>query len=110
MVVNSCKGSGNILYFQIFVPNLSNYAVFPILMPPISSFIKRINTLLDKVRVLGCQFLGIIACNDAEKGEIALDVLAPMVLNQAETQDVVKLCLRLGQLYMGHDMGFSLLV
>ena len=65
-------------------------------MPPISSFIKRINTLLDKVRVLGCQFLGIITCNDAEEGKIALDVLAPMVLNQAETQDVVKLCLRLG--------------
>jgi hypothetical protein len=65
-------------------------------MPPISGFIKRINTFLDKVRVLGCQFFCVVACNDTEKGEIALDVLAPMVLNQAETQDVVKLCLRLG--------------
>ena len=29
----------NIPYFQNFAPNLSNYVVFPILMPPISGII-----------------------------------------------------------------------
>ena len=55
----TCKSSGNILYFQIFAPNLSNYAVFPILMPTISGIKEGINTFLDKVWVLvSCTEIG----------------------------------------------------
>ena len=46
-------------------------------MPPINSIIKGKNTLFDKVRVFGAKFFGVVACNDAEEGQIALDVFAP---------------------------------
>ena len=65
-------------------------------MPPTGGITKSINTLADEVRVLGRQFFCVEACNDAKEGEIALDVLTPMVLPQAEAKDVVKLGLRLG--------------
>ena len=65
-------------------------------MPPINSIIKGKNTLFDKVRVFGAKFFGVVACNDAEEGQIALDVFAPFVLAQAEAEDLVKLRLRLG--------------
>ena len=65
-------------------------------MPPINSIIKGKNTLFDKVRVFGAKFFGVVACNDAEEGKIALDVFAPFVLAQAEAEDLVKLGLRFG--------------
>ena len=65
-------------------------------MPPIDSIIEGKNTLFDKVRVFGAKFFGVVACNDAEEGQIALDVFAPFVLTQAEAKDLIKLCLRLG--------------
>ena len=65
-------------------------------MPPTGGITKSINTLADEVWLFGCQFFSVEACNDAEEGEVALDVFAPMVLPQAEAKDVVKLGLRLG--------------
>ena len=41
---------------------------------------------------------------------VSLDVIAPMVFSQAETKDIVKLSLRLGQLHMYHQMRLSLLM
>jgi len=65
-------------------------------MPPTGGIAEGVNSFTDEVRVLGCQFFSVEACNDAEEGEITLDVLTPMVLPQAEAKDVVKLGLRLG--------------
>ena len=65
-------------------------------MPPTGGITKSINTLADEVWVLGRQFFSVEACNDAEEGEVTLDVFTPMVLPQAEAKDVVKLGLRLG--------------
>ena len=69
-----------------------------------------IDSLTDKVGVFGGEFGSVKACNDADKSEIALDVVAPMVLAQAKTEDVVKLCFIAGQLDVGHHMGLRLLV
>ena len=65
-------------------------------MPPAGGIAEGINSFTDEVWGLGCQFFSVEACNDAEEGEIALDVFTPMVLPQAEAKDVVKLGLRLG--------------
>ena len=65
-------------------------------MPPAGGIAEGINSFTDEVRVLGCQFFSVEACNDAEEGEVALDVLTPMVLPQAPAKDVVKLGLILG--------------
>ena len=65
-------------------------------MPPAGGIAEGVNSFTDEVRVLGRQFFCVEACNDAKEGEIALDVLTPMVLPQAEAKDVVKLCLSLG--------------
>ena len=65
-------------------------------MPPAGGIAEGINSFTDEVRILGCQFFCVEACNDAKEGEITLDVFAPMVLPQAPAKDVVKLGLRLG--------------
>ena len=41
-------------------------------MPPAGDITKGINSFTDEVRVLGCQFFCIEACNNAEEGEITL--------------------------------------
>ena len=65
-------------------------------MPPAGGIAEGINSFTDEVRVLGCQFFCVEACDDAEEGEISLNVFTPMVLAQTPTKDVIKLCLRLG--------------
>ena len=50
----------------------------------------------DKVRVLRSDFFCIKACDNAEEGQITLDVFALFVLTQAEAKDLIKLGLRLG--------------
>ena len=67
-----------------------------ILIPPASSIAEGIDALTDEIWVLRGEFCGIEACNDAEEGEITLNVLTPMVLAKAPAKDVVKLSLRLG--------------
>ena len=49
---------------------------------------KGINPLADKVGVLWSEFGGIEACNDADECRVAFDVVAPMVLAQAEAKDM----------------------
>jgi hypothetical protein len=66
-----------------------------ILIPPVNGIVEGIDALTDEVWILGGEFCGIKACNDAEEGEITLNVLAPMVLAKAPAKDVVKLSLRL---------------
>ena len=70
--------------------------MFSILMPPIDRIVKGKDTLFDEVRILGGEFLWIKACNDTKEGKNALDVFAPFVLIQAEAEDLIKLCFRLG--------------
>ena len=41
--------------------------LFSILIPPASGIAERINTFTDEVGVLGGEFGGIKACNDAEE-------------------------------------------
>ena len=67
-----------------------------ILIPPASGIAEGIDTFTDEVGVLGGEFGGIEACNDAEERQITFDVLTPMVLTQAPAKDVVKLSLSLG--------------
>ena len=50
-----------------------------------------IDPLADKVGVLGGEFGSVEACNDADERRVALDVVAPMILAQAEAEDVIKL-------------------
>ena len=53
-------------------------------MPPINGIIEGINTLTDEVWVLGSQFCGIEASNDTNEGEVASNIVTPMVLAQAQ--------------------------
>ena len=80
---------------------------FSVFIPPISGIIEGEGTFFYEIRILGCEFFCIlamasvpggraVACNDAEEGQIALDVFAPSVLTQAEAKDLIKLCFRLG--------------
>jgi len=69
-----------------------------------------IDSLANKVGVLGCEFGRIEAGNDADESRITLNVVAPMVLAQAEAENVVKLCLVAGQLDVSHNVGLCLLV
>ena len=62
-----------------------------VLIPPSGGGMECIDSLADKVWVLGSQFGGIEAGNNADECKITLDVVAPMVLAQAEAKDVVKL-------------------
>ena len=68
-----------------------------------------IDPLADKVGVLGGEFGSVEAGNDADESGVALDIVAPMVLAQAETEDVVKLCFGAGQLDVDNHMGLCLL-
>ena len=70
-------------------------ALLTILIPPINGIVEGIDALFDEVRVLGSQFCGVKACNDADKGEVASNIVASMVLTQTPAEDMVKLCLRL---------------
>ena len=58
-----------------------------------------IDPLADKVGVLGGEFGSVEACNDADERRVALDVVAPMILAQAEAEDVIKLRFGAGQSY-----------
>ena len=49
-------------------------------MPPLYGSMEGIDSLADKVGVLGCQFSGIKACNDADESRVSFDVVAPMIL------------------------------
>ena len=69
-----------------------------------------IYTFADEVGVLGGEFGSIEACNDADESEITLDVVAPMVLAQAEAEYVVKLRFGAGQLNVSHHVWLRLLV
>ena len=79
-------------------------------MPPIYRIIKRHDSFLDKVRILGCELFRVVASNDTEEGKVTFDILAPMVLKDTKTEDAVELSLCLGLLYMDYDMWLSLLV
>ena len=70
--------------------------LFSVLMPPSSGITESVDSFSDKVRILGGEFFCIKACDDAEEGQIALDIFAPFVLTQAEAKDLIKLCFRLG--------------
>ena len=69
-----------------------------------------IDSLADKVWVLGGEFSGVEACNDADERRVTLDVVAPMIFAQTEAEDVIKLRFGAGQLDMCHHMGLRLLV
>ena len=69
-----------------------------------------IDPFANKVWVLGGEFSGIETCNDADESGVILDVVAPMVLAQTETEDIVKLCFGAGQLDVSHHMGLRPLV
>ena len=69
-----------------------------------------IDPLADEIGVLGGQFCGIDAGNDADECEIALDVVTPMVFSQAEAEDVIKLRFGAGQLDVSHHVWLRLLV
>ena len=75
-------------------PSIFNF--FSVLMPPSSGIAKSVDSFSDKVRILRRDFFCIEACNDAEEGQIALDVFAPFVLTQAEAEYLIKLGLRFG--------------
>ena len=81
-----------------------------VLIPPSCSVVEGVDALADKIGVFGGEFLGIKAGNDADEREVAIDVVAPMVLPEAKTEYVVKLCLRARLLDMNHHMGLTLLV
>ena len=70
--------------------------LFSVLMPPSSGITESVDSFSDKVRVLRSEFFCIIACDNAEEGQIALDVFAPFVLTQAEAEYLIKLGLRFG--------------
>ena len=61
---------------------------FAVLIPPIDSIVERIHTLFEDVGVLRCELFGIVSSNDADEREVALDVITPLVLPQAPTEDV----------------------
>ena len=65
-------------------------------MPPSCGIIEGKDTLFDEVRILGGEFFCINACDDAEEGQIVLDIFAPFVLTQAEAEYLIKLGLRFG--------------
>lgn len=69
--------------------------ILAILIPPINGIIEGIDTLADEVWVLGSQFCGIEASNNTNEGEVASNVVTPMVLAQTPAKDVVKLSLSL---------------
>ena len=69
-----------------------------------------IYTFADEVGVLGGEFGSVIAGNDTDVRRVTLDVVAPMILAQAEAEDVVKLRFGTGQLDVSHHMGLRLLV
>ena len=69
-----------------------------------------IDSLADELGVLGGEFGGVEGGNDADERCVTLDVVAPMVLAQAEAEDVVKLSFGAGQLDVSHHMGLRLLV
>lgn len=69
-----------------------------------------IDPLADKVGVLGGEFDSVEACNDADERRVALDVVAPMILAQAEAKEVIKLRFGAGQLDVSHNVGLCLLV
>ena len=79
-------------------------------MPPECGVVEGVEALADEIGVHRGELAGIIACNDAEERQIALDVFAPFVLAQAPAKNVIKLGLRLGQLDVGHEMGLRLLM
>ena len=64
-----------------------------------------IDSLADEVGVLWGEFCGIEAGNDANESGVTLDVVAPMVLAQAEVEDIIKLCFGAGQLDVSHHVG-----
>ena len=69
-----------------------------------------IDPLADKVGVLGGEFDSVEACNDADERRVALDVVAPMILAQAEAKEVIKLRFGAGQLDVSHHVWLRLLV
>ena len=79
-------------------------------MPPECGIVEGVDALADEIGVLGGELAGVEACDDAEERQIALDVFAPFVLTQAPAKDVIELCLRLGQLDVGHEMRLRLLM
>lgn len=74
-------------------PDLCVPLIFAILKPPIHSIIKRHDSLLDKVGILGSELFRVVAGNDTEEGKVILYILAPMVLKYTKTEDIVKLSL-----------------
>jgi hypothetical protein len=90
--------------------NFTKIYLCAILIPPIYRIIKRHDSLLDKVGILGSELFRVVASDDTEEGKVTFDILAPMVLKDTKTEDAVELSLRLGLLYMDYDMWLSLLV
>ena len=84
--------------------------LIPVLIPPSGGGMEGIDPLADKVGVLGGEFGSVEACNDANESGVTLDIVAPMVLAQAEAEDIIKLYFSAGQLDVGHHMGLRLLV
>ena len=54
--------------------------LFSVLMPPSSGITESVDSFSDKVRVLRGKFFCIKACDDAEEGQITLNVFTPFVL------------------------------
>ena len=68
------------------------------------------HSLADEVGVLGGEFSGFKSCNDADESRVSFDVVAPMILTQAEAENIVKLSFGAGQLDVSHHMWLCLLV
>lgn len=66
------------------------------------------DAFVDEVWVFWSQFCGIEACNNTNKGEVACNIVAPMILPKALAKDIVKLSL--WSLSVNNQMWFGLLV
>jgi len=69
-----------------------------------------IDSLANEIGVLRSKFSSVEARDDANKGRVTLNVVAPMILAQAEAKNVVKLCFGVGQLDVNHHVWLRLLV
>ena len=81
-----------------------------VLIPPSGGSVEGIDSLADEVGILGGEFCGIEAGNDTDERHVTLNVVAPMILAQAEAEDVIKLRFGAGQLDVSHHVWLCLLV
>ena len=81
-----------------------------VLIPPSGCGVKGIYPLADIIRIFWGELSGIEPCNDTDESCVTLDVVAPMILTQAEAENIVKLSYGARQLDVSHHMRLRLLV